>query len=323
MKRTLKILFAVLAVTLVFGMTACGDKPGNDNITPPAATVGSATYSGIDESSGTSYILTVTETEGRSARYAAQTGDYYVLRIIVLTSGEVKISKGTVLVGGEDLKLQPETSDAQPFTVTVVTGEGIKTINGKISTSSGEVIVNNVTLKPSTPTTDSSLNGTWTYDYTWNEWVGEDNTVTHTGTDILKLNNGDWEYSYNEKGKTYPGIRGKYSLSTFGGNKYITISYTHIYANEDDSLPNGTSFAKNKWYTMDEYKSLVVNDYLKNPSTYGAYSLSEFIADLDDEVNSTDTIKYTINGNKLSLWWLYYDYDDGWGWGEPDEWTKQ
>jgi len=287
MKRTLKILFTILAVTLVFGMTACSDKPGEEK----QASVGSATYSGIG-ADGNAYILTVTETEGRSARYAAQTGDYYVLKIIVIDSGAVKISKGKVTGAGGTLKLTPE--GGSEFTVEV-SGEGIKTINGEIKTDKGPVTATNVSVTASS--NDSELNATWKNDI-----------------ETLVFNNGKWNETWIDG---TPNAKGTYITGSHNTTKFITAVITDMYEAEGFKLNNGTNVAKG-WYTVDQVKSLIVTDYRKNPSTYGGMSISDLLAYIEEEYFSPFTYKYVVNGSTVSFWGT-----DGSAYGKELTYTKK
>jgi len=119
----------ILALTLVFGMTAVGCDNGSTDNTQ------SVTYKSAG-SDGSTYILTVTK---NTARYAAKEGDSYVLTI-KMTGQPDKVSKGTVSEIGADgaLTLQPNNSGSETFTVTV-TGSGQMTeIRGTITVGDGE-----------------------------------------------------------------------------------------------------------------------------------------------------------------------------------------
>jgi hypothetical protein len=129
MKNT-KILFTVLAVALVFGMTVlgCGGAPNEPPIAPT-----SAIYESRDNK-GNIYILAITKSGFARAAYIPGNGDSYVLTII-LTSGDVKKSNGTVENTGSSLKLKPDNSNVT-FTVTI-TNENMKEIKEPIILNDG------------------------------------------------------------------------------------------------------------------------------------------------------------------------------------------
>jgi hypothetical protein len=117
---------AALAIGILF--TGCPTESGDDDKGPP-----SFAYAGVD-SSGTTYVLVITEGTGRAV-YTAKTGDGYVLTI-TYQDGSTKISRGTVgSVSGNDLSLNPEGAGTS-FTVTVA-GTGISGITGSIAVEGG------------------------------------------------------------------------------------------------------------------------------------------------------------------------------------------
>ena len=119
------LMWAAVLFCLIIGFMGCpnvvNDSHGNQdtnanddsddnlNSSPP----GAVTYSGIT-TDGDSYELAITE---KTALYAAATGDSYVLTVI-LSSGGVKKSQGTVQSVENSLVLKPSNSSGT-FTVTV------------------------------------------------------------------------------------------------------------------------------------------------------------------------------------------------------------
>jgi hypothetical protein len=81
-------LFGIIAFTAFIGflLTGCSN-PANGNDPPAPQT---ATYTSADES-GNRYTLTVTENTDRSARYAAQTGDRFELKIELFNNGSYSL----------------------------------------------------------------------------------------------------------------------------------------------------------------------------------------------------------------------------------------
>jgi ribosomal protein L14 len=122
MKKNL-FLAGILGMALVFGfvLASCGDGAGGDGSGNDVDVGGgSVTYFGSADDDAI-YILVIT---GASGRYAAKTGDSYVLTV---NPGN-KTSTGTVTVSGSDLTLNSSKGTAT-FTVTITSGS-ISAISG-------------------------------------------------------------------------------------------------------------------------------------------------------------------------------------------------
>jgi hypothetical protein len=145
-----KILLAILAIALVFGMTACGDGGGGTSQQQqqqPAEPTSTAYQS--KDSSGNVYILEIIKKGSSRAAYTPQNGDTYVLTI-VLADGTIKTSEGTVDVSGSgssrSFTLTPTDSDTS-FTITT-SGENMNAISGTITFTEGDPIVKTEALTP-------------------------------------------------------------------------------------------------------------------------------------------------------------------------------
>jgi hypothetical protein len=142
--RSKNFLLGILAIMLVFTMTAVGCNNGstdNNGNSPQTDNKDSdpqaAIFQGI--AAGYKYILTITENKSRVV-YIAVTGDSYELRIT--KTGEAdKVSKGTVSAVGTDgtLTLQPETANSTAFSVSM-NGANIAAITGSITLADGTTV---------------------------------------------------------------------------------------------------------------------------------------------------------------------------------------
>jgi len=133
--RSKNILLGILAIMLVFTMTAVGCDNGSTD--SKGNSPKKAIFQGI--AAGYKYVLTITENKSRAA-YITVTGDSYELRIT--KAGEAdKISKGTVsAVGaGGTLTLQPETANSPTFSVSI-NGADIAAITGSITLADGTTV---------------------------------------------------------------------------------------------------------------------------------------------------------------------------------------
>jgi hypothetical protein len=137
-----KILLAILAVALIFGLVfiGCGGGGGSNPVDPNPQEVA---YLG-EANDGTMYTLIITE---KTARYAAKTGDAYEL-----TAGSKK-STGTVSgKSGDTLTLKPSRAPNDTFTITV-DDTGIK---GMDRTITWDKSTDGTTTAPSTLTPKGS-----------------------------------------------------------------------------------------------------------------------------------------------------------------------
>jgi hypothetical protein len=146
-----KILLTILAIALLFGMTACGGSGsgdgGDDDGGGSPVTTTSPVYTG--RASGTTYTLKITESAARAA-----TGDGYEL-----TNGSRK-SRGSITgvtgTGTYTYTLKPSNSSTT-YTVTVSQTSGITGISGTITWTD-----NTTTAGPGTLTGGNT--GTFAYD---------------------------------------------------------------------------------------------------------------------------------------------------------------
>jgi len=151
--RSKNILLGILAIMLVFTMTAVGCDNGSTD--SKGNSPQKAIFQGI--AAGSKYILTITENKSRAA-YIAVTGDSYELRIT--KAGEAdKVSKGTVsdVGAGGTLTLQPETAGSPTFSVRI-NGADIAAITGSITLADGTTVTAGSfeeSGEPSTPTTQT------------------------------------------------------------------------------------------------------------------------------------------------------------------------
>ena len=225
----------------------------------------SVSYSGIG--GGSAYILTITENAGRAASYTAKDGDAYVLQIISLSDNKAQTSSGTVKTAGATLTLTPSGS-ATTFTVTV-SGDSISAISGTITLDDKKTKKAPGSVTPSVP--DADLNGTW---------------ISDTSADYQYVfKNGSFERTSFTKGT--------YITGSSGGKKYIIGIVTQRY---DDNTK--------KWYSKDDFLSLVAAEYNKDPSAFSSWdSLDDYLSGYKQEFNFT--AQYSISGNTLTLtqWW--------------------
>jgi len=147
-----KILLAILAVTLVFGMTVigCGGAGAGSPVEKPPV-LETAKYVSTD-SDGNTYELVITEASDRAA-YNPKNGDTYVLTITDTIGVEISKSSGTVTVtvsgGASSFVLAPSDNPAQILTITIVktdTSILMTAIEGTITTTSGETKTVETTL---------------------------------------------------------------------------------------------------------------------------------------------------------------------------------
>jgi hypothetical protein len=89
---------ATLASLMI--LVGCGGPSYPDSL----YNVGKVTYSGVNQSTGNSFELVITENKSKSARYAPQSGDFYALTVKGAFTGA---SSGTVAnVSGGTLTLR-------------------------------------------------------------------------------------------------------------------------------------------------------------------------------------------------------------------------
>jgi hypothetical protein len=120
----------VLAVLLI-ALAGCGNPSGGGDPPGPQSVVYKST-NGVNE-----YELTITESSG-GARYAAKTGDSYVLKII--GAGGTKISTGTVASSAAGVLTLKPSSSAVTFTITIS--------SGNMTAITGTIVLGNGTTEP-------------------------------------------------------------------------------------------------------------------------------------------------------------------------------
>jgi hypothetical protein len=203
-----KILLVMLAIALVFAMAlaSCGDSGGGGSTDTE---LGFATYAGI--TSDSAYALTITES---SARYAAQTGDAYVMSIVPLSGGAVDKSSGTVTVSGTALTLD------KGGTVTVNSSGGITAITGTINLDGGGTHDG-----PGDTTTPSAIGS---------EFVGR---WTEADFSISIKADGTFEYVMNYMGKKDFTVKGVCFIDDDDYLVFIPANFKHegplCYADEE------------------------------------------------------------------------------------------
>jgi hypothetical protein len=190
-------------------LVSCGDGAGggSGNVNDIGGG-GSVTYSGAD-GDGTTYQL---EIIGDSGRYAAKTGDRYVLTV---NPGN-KTSTGRVTISGSTLTLNP--SKGETFTVTITIGGGIGNISGTITFDDGTPFTAPVSITP-------------------NVWKNK--TVTKSGVNVTAPNDNDVKivftgdtyeyYIYNaSKTKWVLEASGDYTYNTPKGDVYYIVDREKI-----------------------------------------------------------------------------------------------
>jgi hypothetical protein len=239
--KSKNILLGILAITLVFGMTAVGcDNGSTDN---KGNNPQKAIFQGI--AAGYKYILTITENKSRAV-YIAVTGDSYELRIT--KTGEAdKVSKGTVSAVDEDgtLTLQPETASSPTFSVSM-NGADIASITGSITLADGTTVTagdfDEGGEEPSEPdvtfTTIAEM-ATWL--------TAQPNSKTY----IIKLNVSDLGGSVETSGSAGKALwdnSNKYVILDLSGSTITTIpekAFGGCWGLESITIPNSvTSIGK-------------------------------------------------------------------------------
>jgi len=129
------ILSAMLAIALVFGLTAVGCGGDDTKKENKPQTVN---YEGKDVA-GNTYILTITEKTERAV-YTPTEGDIYELILKIIGQLD-KISRGSVKSISADgtFSLQPSVEGSGTFNV-VISGTGISSVSGDIVVEGGETI---------------------------------------------------------------------------------------------------------------------------------------------------------------------------------------
>jgi len=139
-----KILLAILAIALVFGMTACSNGGGGDD-TPPEKTTpepGTAIYVSTD-ASGNRYTLEITEKV--NARYVAKPNDTFKLTVELYKSGDYEVAlvyNGTVssaVNNNTEVKISV-TVNGKPLNITIK-GVEMTVIEGEIVDENGKPVV--------------------------------------------------------------------------------------------------------------------------------------------------------------------------------------
>jgi len=144
MKNTTKLPgFIALTAVIAFSMMGCdnGTTGGGPGSGPAPQTV---TYGGED-SAGNQYTLEITENIDRSARYVAQSGDFFRFTVYLLSNGEYSVAlthSGTVKLiddSGTNITINI-TVNGEELAITV-RGIQITLISGKIVDEEGKTVI--------------------------------------------------------------------------------------------------------------------------------------------------------------------------------------
>jgi hypothetical protein len=208
-----KILLAVLAIALVFGMTLAGCKDSGSTDTNTNTVLESVTYAGY--TSEDAYTLTITQS---SARYTAVSGDSYIMSIVPLSGGAVKTSKGEVTLDGTTFTL------SKGGTVTVNSTGGI-TATTAITLDDGTT-QDASSVTPSSPTEAAKYKGTW-----------KGAVKDTTGSFSISINeDGTFVYEYPYSGKLDFTVKGTY-VTTDDKAVFVPANFKHegklCYAEEE------------------------------------------------------------------------------------------
>jgi hypothetical protein len=214
---------SITALILTLALASCGESgnSGDSNTGGNSGAPQTVSYSGT--ASGETYTLIITES---AARYAAKTGDTYVLIV------GSDISSGTVSsVAGSVLTLKPSNNSAPTFTATV-SSAGITAMNGTITFKGDSTKSAPATISGSgsgSAVSDSSIIGTW---------AGESYAGIFTFTA-----NGTW--TQERDGITVFG-KGTYATS---GSKLI-ITTTHMWESKENEGKGGLiEYPPDYWQT--------------------------------------------------------------------------
>jgi hypothetical protein len=205
-----KILFAVLAIALVLGMTACpggGDvgSYGTQVVPPPPSTPDpeSVTYAGYTAEDA--YTLTITQS---SARYTAVSGDSYIMSIAPLSGGAVKTSKGEVTLDGTTFTL------SKGGTVTVNSAGGI--------TATTAITLDDDTTQGASSVTPTNSTEAPKYKGKWTGAVKDT-----TGSFSISINeDGTFVYEYPYSGKLDFTVKGTY-VTTDDKAVFVPANFKH------------------------------------------------------------------------------------------------
>jgi hypothetical protein len=184
----------------------------------------------------TGYTLTISQS---AARYAAQSGDSYILAIF--TASETKYSTGTVTVSGSDFSLSKGTG----LKVTVE-GSAIKKMEGSITLDSGGAQAAPTADLTPPPAINSAFAGTWT--------AG----TPPSGGVILKINSdGTFEetFPYTENGKN---VEWKGKGNYFTKDTMLAGAPTHVFGGPASAYPSILKEAR--WYSFPEFVSISGKD---------------------------------------------------------------
>jgi len=244
LKAMFRIAGIIALLTVIgFSMIACDNGGGGKKTTPPP-TPQTVTYSG--KAGELTYTLKITED---SENRAAMEGDHYELTV------DSKKSTGTVTSNDDDvLTLQPSETEATPFKVTVTENGGITAMEGTITWDGGTTDDAPKTL---TSVISTEFDGTWICTYT---------EMGTTYTDKIVASNGNWVYSYSEKGESEDWAKGTYSVS---GNT-VTLTATHFF---------NTMEQPNDWYEVSSLPDEYQKNYITKPGTISGKKITLFEMD--------------------------------------------
>ena len=318
MKNLLKLIgFIALVAVIGFSMAGCGDLD-------PGGGPQKATYVSEDDN-GNKYTLEIEETGGRSARSArsaAQPGDYFKLTVeysTALGSGNLNMkfeytgNVGAAQASGETVKLTLDLN-GERITITIV-GTQMDVITGKIvDPKNGNVVsddagyITPVSLRDGA---DSALNGTW---------------INKAG-EIWVLNNGNLAVTVDGD----ESVEGKYTTS---GN-YITVTFTRFKGHLFGSDGAQFGISANQWYTRQKFKTALmqalynagytqsraereVEELLRDSGLYepmsGPYSLSNNNNTLN--IDGAILTRYGSGGGHTHSYKSTWEYDDTHHWRE-------
>jgi hypothetical protein len=213
-----KILLAILAIALVFGMTACKDSGGDDSTTgagPGTFVPQTAVYVGTDND-GNRYTLEITEKN--SARYTAKGGDSFKLTVELLEDGNYNVA--LVYSGIISSTTENETGitiavnvNGNSLNITIENVE-ITSIEGDIVDESGSNVV----------TSPGSLDTIFVSIQAFKEWLSSRPANTAATPYNVKVNIADLGGDHNTSGSLGNALNSaKYVNLDLSGSTFTSI----------------------------------------------------------------------------------------------------